>query len=200
MNISVPITSSRGAWLLISLLCFVSAIVFGLIALSALNGGWANHILTPVVQFFSLFQLLWNDNPATALWFLVRKSVFTFAYQDPRSGLNLWTYEFNSLTILVYLATCAVVGHLILRIRQQTQQLAQGLLSLCGTILILSSMSYMTSIEHCSGATWIGFVAMYGLGFDEFELYPAWQWLCAGVGTLLLLWVYFNKSSKYIQQ
>ncbi|MDH5326704.1 MAG: hypothetical protein OEZ68_10190 [Gammaproteobacteria bacterium] len=194
MKILVPTTAPRRTWLLLSLLCFVVSIAIGLIIISILNRGTVNHGLTPIVQFFPLFKLMWADNPTAALWFLLRKSVFTLAHQDPRSGLNLWTYEFHTLSLLVYLITCTLLGRMLLALRQTQQTLiAYGQTFLAATLILLS-MSYMTSIEHCSGATWVGFVALYGLGFDEFELYPAWQWLCALIGMALLAWQWLNQQ------
>ena len=182
----------RWGWILISFVCFIISISIGLIAIMVLNGGWANHGLTPVIQFWSLFQLLWNDNAPAAVWFLVRKSLFTFAHQDPRSGLNLWTFEFNTLTLLVYIVVALVLGKSLQRLMQMDLRgkdwVRLGLPLVSGAILVMLAMSFMTSIAHCSGATWVGFVALYGMGFDEFQLYPIWQWLIAISGLVLLIW------------
>lgn len=191
MNVSILKHPQLG-WLLGSFLCFLLSISIGLVLIMILNGGWANHILTPVIQFWSLFQLLWADNALAAIWFLVRKSLFTLAYQDPRSGLNLWTFEFSTLTLLVYIVVALLVGKLLQQLYKinliKMDMLKLALPGLLGAALILASMSFMTSIEHCSGATWVGFVAMYGLGFDEFQLYPIWQWFVAISGLALFIW------------
>lgn len=179
-------------------ICFVVSISAGIIVISLLNGSWVNHGLTPFIQFLSLFQLLWNDNPPEALWFLIKKSLFSLAHKDPRSGLNLWTYEFSSLSLLLYIAVAVFTGRLLARLGQEQKTLRQAgkilIIFSIGAVLALISMSYMTSIEHCSGATWVGFVALYGLGVDGFSLYTAWQWLLALIGAALMAW------SKHIEQ
>jgi hypothetical protein len=50
--------------------------------------------------------------------------------------------------------------------------------------MISFSVSYMTVLEHCSGATWVGFVTLYGLGINEFDLYPVYQFIFAIIGIL----------------
>jgi len=165
----------------------VLSIVLGLALIMLLNGGLVNHILTPILQYLSLFSILWDENPRGALQFILTKSVIAFTHKDPRSGLNLWTFEFDSITLAVYVLVAVFGGRLLLKLRAnpRTHRWA-GATGLTGCALLLFSVSYMTSIDHCSGATWVGFVSLYGLGFDEFELYTVWQWLCAGLGCLAL--------------
>jgi hypothetical protein len=166
---------------------FVFSVIVGLVLIMLLNGGMINHILIPIAQYLSLFTILWDEKPLGALQFLLTKSVVTFAHKDPRSGLNLWTYEFDSITIIVYALAAGFGGRLLLKFINNPRSYGWAtVVGLTGCTLVIASVSYMTSIEHCSGATWVGFVSMYGMGFDEFELYPIWQWLCAGLGCLAL--------------
>jgi hypothetical protein len=175
-------------WTLASTGFFILSILLGLIAVMALNGGVVNHLLTPVFQYTSLFGILWDEKPMGALQFIVTKSVIAFAHKDPRSGLNLWTYEFDTISLFVYLVGALAAGYFLHTALTGGKVFkARSLwLGLAGCALVLASVSYMTSIEHCSGATWVGFVAMYGMGFDEFELYPAWQWATAVLGLTCL--------------
>ncbi|WP_455201765.1 hypothetical protein [Kaarinaea lacus] len=120
----------------------------------------------------------------SSLHFLATKSLFAFAHQDPRSGLNLWTLEYDTYTLLIYLGVSAILGWTISTYRNQAISIPSGPLYtvFAGGVFVALSMSYMTVIDHCSGATWVGFVAMYGMGFDEFELYPVYQIICAAIG------------------
>lgn len=176
-------------WLFISLLYLLASFALGLLMVMLLNGSIVNYILTPVFQYTSLFGVLWDDNPLGALQFIITKSIFTFAYKDPRSGLNIWTYDFDGITLAFYIAVSLLAGYAIYSyLKQRDPYLKTGLmLCVAGSALILFAVSYMTAIEHCSGATWVGFVAMYGIGFDEFELYPLWQWLCGVTGIILFV-------------
>lgn len=171
---------------------FLFSVMVGLVLIMLLNGGLVNHILTPIAQYLSLFTILWDEKPLGALQFLLTKSVVTFAHKDPRSGLNLWTYEFDSITIIVYALAAGFGGRLLLKFFANPRNYRWAtLVGLSGCVLVIFAGTYMTSIEHCSGATWAGFVSMYGMGFDEFELYPMWQWLCAGLGILALAGSWF---------
>ncbi|MCG6968210.1 MAG: hypothetical protein LJE85_00450 [Gammaproteobacteria bacterium] len=177
---------------------FIS-IVLGLVSIMLLNGGVVNHVLLPVAQYWSLFTVLWNDNPLGALQFLLTKSVISFTHKDPRSGLNLWTYEFDSITIIIYALVSGFGGRLLLKFFTNPRSYRWAtVVGLIGCTLVMVSASYMTSIKHCSGATWVGFVSLYGMGFDEFELYPLWQWLCAGLGCLALAgsWLLIIRQPK----
>jgi hypothetical protein len=69
--------------------------------------------------------------------------------------------------------------------------------ALWGLVLVAFSVTYMTSIEHCAGPTWTGFVALYGLGYSQFELNPLWQALCAVAGLLLMLWGWMMTGFKH---
>lgn len=166
-----------------------------------LNGGLVNHLLTPVLQHISLFTVLWDENPMRAVQFLLTKSVIVFAHKDPRSGLNLWTYEFDSITLCVYIIIAFFCGKFVFKFLVNPRRYRRAaLLGLLGSLLILISISYMTVIEHCAGATWVGFVSMYGMGFDEFELYPFWQWLCAGLGIIALIFSTYFFTHKSMNE
>lgn len=178
---------------------FLFCVAAGLASIVLLNGGMVNHVLIPIAQYMSLFAILWDDNPLGALQFLLTKSVITFTHKDPRSGLNLWTYEFDSITIAVYALVAGFGGRLLLKLFSNPRNYRwAAIVGLSGCALVIIAASYMTSIEHCSGATWVGFVSLYGMGFDEFELYPVWQWLCAGLGVLALAgsWVLIARQPK----
>ncbi len=168
-------------WLSMSALLFVSFFVIGLAAMTLLNGGMVNHMLFPIGADTTMFQLIWQEQPLSALEFIVTKSLFVFIHQDPRSGLNLWTLQYDSITLIVYLFTALLGGWLISRARQTVRRNTRLLHGLLGIVLLVTAFTYMTAIEHCSGATWVGFVAFYGLGFSNFEFYPYYQ------GTLSLL-------------
>ena len=163
---------------------FLAHFVIGITIVMALNGKLVNHILTPVFQFLGIFKLIWPEHPLDSLHFLATKSLFAFSHYDPRSGLNLWTLDYDSYTLLVYVLLSAFMGWVITTYRQQAISIPYGPAIVCGLgiTLVALSVSYMTVIDHCSGATWVGFVALYGMGFDEFELYPAYQIICAALG------------------
>lgn len=145
--------------------------------------------MLPVLQYGSLFSVLWQDNPLGASQFIATKSVFSIAHQDPRSGLNLWTYEVDSISLLIYIA-CAWFFTLSLRryliSKEDVRQKRAFYLATAACITLCFSFTYMTAIEHCAGPTWIGFVALYGSGFDEFQLHPAYQTGLMIFGLLLI--------------
>ena len=178
---------------------FLLSVITGVVLINLLNDGFVNTIFSPLVEHWSLFSVLWDEKPLLATQYLLTKTVVTFAHKDPRSGLNLWTYEFDTITILIYTLVAIFGGRLLLKFfSNPTNYRIATLLGLCGCLLTLLSVSYMTVIKHCSGATWVGFVSMYGVGFSEFELYPYWQWLCAGLGCLALAgsWLLIIRQPK----
>lgn len=183
-----------GRLLLTSSLLFLCFILGGLIAMALLNGGVVNHVLIPIGADIGMFRLIWSEQPLGALEFIVTKSLFVFAYQDPRSALSLWTLEYDSITLIVY-ALAALLGGLLIRNARQTVQHNTGLLrGLLGVVALVSAFSYMTAIEHCSGATWVGFVSLYGLGFSGFNFYPYYQGVFAATGLGLLFWGFIKQA------
>jgi len=154
-----------------------------------LNGSMVNHVLTPIFQYTGIFKLIWPEQPIGALQFMTTKSLLAFAHQDPRSGLNLWTLEYDSITLFIFAILSLMLSWILTKYRGKPYaKPAYFVISVIGAILVAFSVSYMTSIEHCSGATWVGFVALYGMGFSEFELFPLYQWICAVTGLIALAW------------
>jgi len=185
-----PEKASRSSrtWLLYSGLIFIGFFVAGLLTITLLNKGWVNHVLNPVGASFSMFQLIWPEQPLAALEFILTQSFVVFAHKDPRSALNLWTLEYDGITLFVYLVVAMLLGRMLTRNARRDEHNTRGhLTALLGAGLLISSVTYMTAIEHCSGATWVGFVSLYGMGFDGFDLFPVYQWILFVVGAGLLI-------------
>lgn len=178
-----------------TLLTLLGIIVFTTLLIWIFNKGAPNHLLVPILQYGSLFALLWQDNPLGALQFIVTKSLFSITHLDPRSNLKLWTYEVDSLTLLVYLASA---GLFVISLRRYRQAIEYSRYwrslphAVVAAVLLCAGFTYMTAIDHCAGPTWVGFVALYGLGFNEFELYPIYQSSLVIGGGLLAVWVLFS--------
>lgn len=191
------------SWFQWSAIILLAHFVVGLLIVMVLNGKLVNHILTPILQFLGIFQIIWPQQPMDSLHFLATKSLFAFAHHDPRSGLNLWTLEYDSYTLIIYIVLSILLGWVIATYRRQAISIPVGPAIACtaGIFFIATAVSYMTAIDHCSGATWVGFVALYGMGFDEFELYPAYQIICAALGIVGvaagLLWLRNNKTRGF---
>lgn len=196
-NLDNTARPSTTQWLFTSVVLMLGVLVSGLILIMLLNGSLINHLLTPVLQYTSLFKILWQENVIGAMQFLLNKSLLTFAHQDPKSGLNVWTFEFDSYTTAVYIVASLVAGKVVAQHRFNKYTTTGNTLAftLTGLCLLVLSMSYMTQIDHCSGATWVGFVGLYGLGLDEFQLYPVYQ-IIIGITGLGLLATGFYKSRK----
>lgn len=185
--------SSR-SWLLFSSLIFIAFFVIDLIVITLLNTGWVNHILNPVGAAVSMFRLIWPEQPLAALQFILSQSFVVLAHKDPRSALNLWTLEYDAITLFVYFIVALLLGRMFTRTpshdadRNFSISTRGHRTSLLGAGLLIFSVTYMTAIEHCSGATWVGFVALYGMGFDGFDLFPIYQWIIFLLGAGLLLY------------
>ena len=179
-------TPRSSAALLYSTLIFFSFFIIALTAITLLNGGWVNHTLNPVGAYFSMFMLIWPEQPLGALEFILTKSFIVLAHKDPRSALNLWTLEYDAITLIVYSVVAILLGRILARRRAHGNFIAR-VITLTGAGLLVGSVTYMTAIEHCSGATWVGFVSLYGMGFDGFDLFPIYQWILAFVGAGILV-------------
>ena len=188
-EISLSRLNFRNQWILATILVFIAHIMIGLVIIMSLNGQWVNHSLLPIFQYTGMFSLIWPEQPFGAIQFLATKSLFAFAHHDPRSGLNLWTLEYDSITLLLYTCTSVFTGWMLVKYLGKTdvdRRPAILVAAFLGAFFLSFSASYMTVIEHCSGATWVGFVSLYGMGFDEFQLYPAYQFISAIIGILAL--------------
>lgn len=190
-----PKNASRSSrvCLLYSGLIFIGFFVIGLVAITLLNKGWVNHVLNPVGASISMFQLIWPEQPLAALEFILSQSFVVLAHKDPRSALNLWTLEYDAITLFVYFIVALLLGRSLTRVpshdadRNFNISTRGHFSALLGGALLVISVTYMTAIEHCSGATWVGFVALYGMGFDGFDLFPIYQWLLFLLGGGLLI-------------
>jgi len=191
---------SRRQWLLLSSAVLVTHFLLGLIIVMVLNGSIVNHSLTPIMQYLGVFSLTWPEQPMGSLHFLATKSILVFSHYDPRSSLNLWTLEYDFYTLLVYLVVSLIVGRVLaVYINDSGNMPFKAVISFIISAFFISlSISYMTVLEHCSGATWVGFVTLYGIGLDEFQLFPIYQVICAIIGILgffaTLIWL--NRSKR----
>lgn len=184
-----------GHWLLFSGLLFIGFIVGSVIAIALFNGGWPNHLLFPIGADIGMFHLIWPEQHVGALEFIVTKSLFVVTHQDPRSALNLWTAQYDSITLCVYLLAALLGGRLINRARQS--HYSAGLFSgLLGVLFLVTAFTYMSAIEHCSGATWVGFVSLYGMGFSGFDFYPYYQGVFALAGLGLVIWGFIKQRVR----
>lgn len=183
---STPNPTLRGTWLALSGMLFLAFIVVGLLLVMAFNGGAVNHLLTPVGSYFSMFRLIWPEQPLGALQFILTKSFIVFAHRDPHSGLNTWTLEYDAVGLAVY-ALAALGGARLLLPLALGGKATPGLgLGLAGVAGLVFSATYMTAVAHCAGPTWAGFVSLFGLGMEDIEQTLLWQVLLglAGLGLL----------------
>jgi len=102
--------------------------------------------------------------------------------------------QYDSITLVVYLFAALLGGQLISRARQTVRHNTGLLRGLLGVVLLVTAFTYMTAIEHCSGATWVGFVAFYGLGFSDFEFYPYYQGTLSLLSLGLLTWGFIKQA------
>lgn len=188
MNDNVIIHTRQAAppWPGLSLLLLLLFFLIPIALAIGLNRSGINHLLFPVGGHMDMFRLIWQDNPLGAMQFISNKSLFSLAHHDPHSGLKLWTLEYDTITLVIYLLTALLTAG-VLKAAKIRKRLRNALLfALPGCILIVTAFSYMTSISHCPGSTWVGFVAAYGLGYENFQHYPDWQIGLAAIGLLLL--------------
>ena len=194
---------SFSQWMLLSLVVLALHFILSLVIVSAINGKMPNHALTPVFQFFGLFKIIWPEQPLGSLHFMATKSIFVLAHVDERSALKLWTLEYDFYTLLVYVVVSLGLGRLIANYQNNEAGMPVKplLLFFMSGAIISFSISYMTVLEHCSGATWVGFVTLYGLGINEFDLYPVYQIIFAIIGILgfigTFVWLNLSKSRGF---
>ncbi len=187
-NMTLKNVLTKLHWATLSLLVLLAWITLHLLLIALFNDGLPNHLLTPFRQYTPLLGIIWDENPFTALQIFATKSLLAITHLDARSGLNVWTYELDSITSMVYLACAAVIA---LGLKQWARPAAVhsplALASLwSGAVLLATSVTYMSSIDHCSGPTWVGFVTLYGLGMEQSNIYLWWQIACAALGVALL--------------
>lgn len=180
--------TSRQRWLAISGLLLAGIILIPLLIVMLLNEGGVNHLLTPVGSYFSMFQLIWPEHPLGALQFIITKSFIVLAHHDPRSDLNLWTLEYDAVTLFIYLCVALFAGRLLSRPLPDGPRRTGLYAALAGLAMVATTVTYMTILDHCSGPNWVGFVTLYGLGVDPLNAYPFWQWTFGGAGLALLGW------------
>ena len=160
---------------------FFAALLFETLLLAVLNREMVNNLLLPIKQYLPMLSIIWQDNAWAAIRIFADKSVLAFGHYDAHSGLYLWTLEFDALSLLLHLLGAIVIaksialpGHLLRWV-------------IAGVALAVLSHTYVTAIAHCAGPTWVGFVALYGLGVEEFPVNSMWQWLFFATGATLVI-------------
>lgn len=159
---------------------FLALLAGETVLIALLNREIPNNLLLPITQYLPMFSIIWDDNPWAALEVLADKSLLAVGHFDQRSGLYLWTLEFDTLSLLLHIAGAFIIARFI------TLSGAARILVLTGVGLLLLSHTYVTVMAHCAGPTWAGFVALYGLGVEKFPVNSIWQW-AAAMGAAALL-------------
>ena len=183
-------------WLILGFFILIGIITASTALLSILNTGYFNRLVIFIGNYIPMIKLLWQDSLTNAIQFASTKSLFAVAYLGPRSQLNLWTYEFDTISLAVY-----VISSMYLARTFKTHTISSAsnplALKIIGSVLILLSVSYMSVIQHCAGPTWVGFVAAYGFGFEGFDHLGIWQILFAICGIALILFSHFFYNKRY---
>lgn len=168
---------------------FFAALLFETLLLAVLNREMVNNLLFPVAQYLPMLSIIWQDNAWAAMQILVGKSLLAIGHYDARSGLYLWTLEFDALSLLLHLLGAIVIAKMI--------ALPARLLAwvIAGVALVVFSHTYVTVLAHCAGPTWAGFVALYGLGVEKFPVNSTWQWLFFIAGVVLVVMARWRATS-----
>jgi hypothetical protein len=184
-------------WFILSTGVFLTLVLSGIALMILANGRLVNTVDFPIKEYFGIFKIIWSDNPWGAIRVMSNKSILLFGHYDSRSTLYLWTLEFNSTALLVYICVSIAGGWLIQHMLTQAG-ISRGCfyISVTGYVLLLLSSTYATVLAHCAGPTWVTYVALYGVGFEEVSLNPIWQWVCAIVGGLLMITAIINEHHR----
>lgn len=168
---------------------FFAALLFETLLLAVLNREMVNNLLFPISQYLPMLSIIWQDNAWAAMQILAGKSLLAVGHHDARSGLYLWTLEFDILSLLLHLLGAIIIAKMI--------ALPARLLGwvIAGVALMVFSHTYVTVLGHCAGPTWAGFVALYGLGVEEFPLNSTWQWLFFIAGVVLVVMARWQAAS-----
>ena len=192
--------NSKSSLLLVALFIYLLSLILTTLIMSLLNTSMVNYAMAPIFQYLDIFKLIWPERPFGSLQFLATKSLFALAHKDPRGGLHLWTLEYDTISIVTQLALSLLLAKFIQTYLKQNAPPKLALVSAIGGIaLLFLTFTYTTVIEHCSGATWAGYVMLYGLGMDEADLTPLIHGLSAFSGFLLYiagLYLLFRSKKK----
>lgn len=156
--------------------------------IALLNREIPNNLLLPITQYLPMFSIIWTDNPWAAFQVLADKSLLAIGSFDERSGLYLWTIEFDAVSLLLHIIGAFIIARFI------AQSRVTRAMALTGVGLLLLSHTYVTVMAHCAGPTWAGFVALYGLGVEKFPVNAMWQWAAAVSGSALLATLFLRRA------
>lgn len=153
------------------------------------NVGLVNNVHFPVLNSLPLFTTMFEQNAWETVYIFSNKSLISIGQFDDRSGLYLWTLELDVNTLLTYALVCGV-GTWLFRHAATTPRYASGSIykwSIAGFLILIFSRTYVTVLGHCAGPTWVGYVALFGLGAEQLEIISTWQWFIAALGVTLIL-------------
>lgn len=188
------------AWI-ISSLAYFSLIIILLTGLMVIaNLSFFNNLQFPITNMLALLPDMIAQSPWQTLVIFSNKTILAIGNADMRSGLYLWTLELDLNTILTYAITAGLAAWIFhnLPYKSRENQFIH-LWTFAALGLLILSRTYVTVLAHCAGPTWIGYVALYGLGFEEITLTSTWQWLLAIAAFLIaavLLKKIVNEFSK----
>ncbi len=177
-----------GKWVTLSTLFFFICILLLVGIMMLANTGLVNNIQFPILHSLPLFSSMFEQSARKTNSLFSNKTLIAIGQFDPRSGLYLWTLEldFNSLVIYGLISGIGVwlFSHAA-AVKYSSGSIYRW--SIAGLFILIFSRTYITVLAHCAGPTWIGFVALYGLGAEDLDITSTWQWFIAAFGFLPIL-------------
>lgn len=147
------------------------------------QGGMASRIDFPLIDFWELFQTLWQQNSWQATLLLVERPMLEAAQVDA-DGVSQWRIYFFLPTVIAHVLVSACLVVIWSRAGPRVVVLLSSMLA---AALVITSVSYIKLAEHCSDATWLLDVMLRILQNPFYESALFWREIWFGMARLFLL-------------
>ncbi len=163
-----------GSLVLATIMLFLSLIAVEILALTLMEGAFANSIIFPAYEFKEIANTLWPLNPWSTLQQWLAQPVFKVTYYDELSGLSVWAVYYYLPGIISNLIVALASVLYFYKLSSNSVSPNTLVLMVIAALFLIIPTFYISIAAHCAGANWMFYVML-----------RAWQSDIGNIATIL---------------
>jgi hypothetical protein len=156
-----------GSLVLATIMLFLSLIAVEILALTLMEGAFANSIIFPAYEFKEIANTLWPLNPWSTLQQWLAQPVFKVTYYDELSGLSVWAVYYYLPGIISNLIVALASVLYFYKLSSNSVSPNTLVLMVIAALFLIIPTFYISIAAHCAGANWMFYVMLRAWQSDD---------------------------------
>jgi hypothetical protein len=201
-----------GSLALAAIMLFLSLIAVEILALSLIEGAFANSIIFPAYEFKEIANTIWSLNPWSTLQQWSAQPVFKITHYDEMSGLSVWAVYYYLPGIISNLIVALASVLYFYKLSSNSVSPNALVLMVIAALFLITPTFYISIAEHCAGANWMinvmlrawqsdignvtAILEQSAVNINAIYLLCQWTLVTAGISTYIILFYRLGKAHK----